>query len=210
VQSSTRPPDANRKLLSDSPKGDPAGLGVEVATAIQRAMQFGSLPLDRIDFTLTATASGDPVKLKPGVPLPEENLTVPFRQNTCRNVHIQYRVDRRSLTLAHDSLGGYYDSLQFIAVVYRDDGTPVNSVQSNEQIQVSAGGSAGALNSGITRDIVFDQTIAVPVDGNPIPGNFFLRVGVAEHPSGHVGTLEVPTESINLPPQQTVASAPNP
>jgi hypothetical protein len=196
IQGSGRTPDPKRKQLSYSPKGDPAGYGAEVATAIQRAMVFGSLPLDRIDFTLTATASADTVKLKPGAPLPEGNfLTPPFRQDAYRNVHIHYRMDPNSLAFARDSLGGYYDSLQFIAVVYRDDGAPVTSIQSNEQIQVSARGFAGAVNSGIT----YDQTIAVPLDGNPNPGNFFVRVGVAERPSGHVGTIEIPAEWIKLP-----------
>jgi VWFA-related protein len=204
IQGSGRTPDPNRKLLSYSPKGDPAGYGAEVSTAIQRAMQFGSLPLDRIDFTLTATASANIVKLKPGMPLPGENfLAPPFRQDAYRNVHIHYRMDPNSLTFAKDSLGGYYDSLQFIAVVYRDDGAPVNSIQSNEQIQVSAGSLAGALNSGIT----YDQTIAVPLDGNPIPGNFFVRAGVAERPSGHVGTIEIPAEWLKLPSPSNLRSS---
>ena len=76
-------------------------------------------------------------------------------------MHIQYRVDQHSLTFSRDALGGYVDSLQFIAVVYRDDGLSANSIQSNEQIQISADGLAGALNSGI----IYDQTIAIPVSG---------------------------------------------
>jgi VWFA-related protein len=196
IRGSGKTPDVNRKLLSYSPKGDPAGYGAETATEIQRAMQFGSLPVDRINFMLTATASADTVKLKPGTAVPDGVLLAPpFRQDAYRNVHIRYRLDPRSLTLTQDSLGGFYDSLQFIAVVYRDDGVPVDSIQSNEQIQVSAGGLAGAVKSGIT----YDQTIAVPLEGNPAPGNFFLRVGIAERPSGHVGTIEIPSEWIKLP-----------
>jgi hypothetical protein len=194
VQGFNRTPDANRKLLSYSPKGDPAGYGAETATAIQRAMQFGSLPLDRIGFTLTATASADTFKPKPGAC--DASLTAPFRQNAYRNVHIQYRIDPQSLTFAPDSLGGYYDSLQFMAVVFRDDGVPAGlAIQSNEQVQVSAGGLEAALNTGVT----YDQTIAVPISGNPVPGNFFLHVLVAERPSGHIGTIEIPMERITLP-----------
>jgi VWFA-related protein len=205
VQGSSTTPDANRKRISYSPKGDPAGYGAETAIAIHRAMQFGSLPLDRINFTIVTAPSTDTVKPKPGAPLPEKDFLVPpFSQDAYRNVDIHYHLDPHSLTFAQDSLGGYYDSLQFIAVVYRDDGVPANSIQENEQIQVSAGGLARALNTGIN----FDQTIAIPVDGNPVPGNFFLRIGIAERPSGHIGTLEIPTEWIKLPPPQTVASAP--
>jgi VWFA-related protein len=204
VQSSRRPRDPHRKLPSYSPKGDAAGYNAETPTAIQRAMQFGSLPLDRIEFTLNATASADTVKLKPNASLSgKDTLIPPFSQDAYRNVRISYRMDPHSLTFAQDSLGGYYDSLQFIAVVYRDDGTPANSIHEEEQIQIPAGGLARALNTTIT----FDQTIAVPVDGNPIPGNFFLRVGVAERPSGHIGTLEVPTEWIKLPYKQTAGNS---
>jgi VWFA-related protein len=196
VQGSGRTPDVNRKLLSYSPKGDPAGYGGETATAIQRAMQFGFLPVDRIAFTLTATASSDIVRLKPSAPVTgTSSVAPPFRQDAYRKVHLQYRVDPNSLTFAQDSLGGYYDSLQFMAVVYRDDGVPASSIQSNEQILIPAGGLARALNSGIT----FDQTVAVPLNGNPVPGSFFVRVGVAERPSGHVGTIEIPSEWIKLP-----------
>jgi VWFA-related protein len=201
VQDSSRPPNPRHTLLSYSPKGDPTGDGAETSTAIQGAMQFGSLPLDRVDFTVTAAPSADTIKLKSGTALPEGNfLTLPFREVAYRNVHIQYRIDPHSLTFAQDSSNGYYDSLQFIAVVYRDDGVPANSIQSSEQIQVSAGGLAAAVNTGIT----YDQTVAVPLDANPIPGNFFLHVVVAERPSGHIGTLEVPTEWIKLPTAQTL------
>jgi hypothetical protein len=159
-------------------------------------MQFGFLPVDRIAFTLTATASSDIVRLKPSAPVTgTSSVAPPFRQDAYRKVHLQYRVDPNSLTFAQDSLGGYYDSLQFMAVVYRDDGVPASSIQSNEQILIPAGGLARALNSGIT----FDQTVAVPLNGNPVPGSFFVRVGVAERPSGHVGTIEIPSEWIKLP-----------
>jgi hypothetical protein len=208
LQGSSRPPDPNRRLLSYSPKGDPAGYSAETATAIQRAMQLamqlGSLPLDRIDFTLTATASADTVKLKPGASLPGQNfITPPFRQDAYRNVHIHYRIDPHSLTLAQDSPGAYHDRLQFVAVVYRDDGTPANSIASTEQVQISGDGSEGQLTSAVT----FDQTIAIPVAGNPLPGSFFLRVGVQEIATGHIGAVEVPTEWIKLPPPQSIANA---
>jgi VWFA-related protein len=207
VQGSSRQPDPNRSPLSYAPKGGPAGHNAETQTAIQRAMQFGALSLDRVQFTIVTTPSTNTAKPRPREPLPAEILlTEPFRQEAYRTVQIQYRIDPHSLTFAQDSLGGYYDSLHFIAVVYRDDGTPANSSQANEQIQVPAGGLAGAAKTGIT----FDQTIAVPISGNPVPGSFFLRVGVSERPSGHIGTLEIPTEEIKLPPAPDVSATSNP
>jgi hypothetical protein len=48
----------------------------------------------------------------------------------------------------------------------------------------------------------------VPDAGNPFPGNsYFLRAGVDEIPTGHIGALEISTESIKLPPPPTIAAA---
>jgi hypothetical protein len=166
-------------------------------------MQFGSLPLDRINFTVVTSPSANVAKLKPGEPLPENNfLTPPFRLEAYRNVRIHYWVDPRNLTFSRDSSGVYSDALQFVAVIYRDDGVPANSIATAENIQVSAEGFEQALNSGIA----FDQTIAVPVAGNPVPGNFFLHVGVCERSSNRIGTIEVPAEWIKLAPTQTASS----
>jgi hypothetical protein len=166
-------------------------------------MKLGSLPFDEINFTVAASPSAEVDKLKPGAPLPKDNLlTQPFRQDAYRNVHIHYRIDPHSLKYSQNPPGAYSDNLEFVAVVYRDDGTPVDSIASTEKIQVFADGIEDALNSGIT----FDQTIAVPIAGNPVPGSFFLRTGVLETSTGHIGTIEISSESIKLPPTQTLAA----
>ena len=59
------------------------------------------------------------------------------------------------------------------------------------------------MEDALTNGITYDQTIAVPLAGNPVPGNFFLRVGVNEASTGHIGSLEIPAEWIKLPPQAT-------
>ena len=60
----------------------------------------------------------------------------------------------------------------------------------------------------LTSGLSFDATVAVPDAGNPFPGNsYFLRAGVDEIPTGHIGTLEISTESIKLPPPPTIAAA---
>jgi len=206
IQGISRPPDPNHRLLSYSPKGDPGGVGTATATPLTRAMQFGSLPLDRINFTVVASPSANVARLKPGEPLPSNNfLTEPFRQDAYRNVRIHYWVDPRNLTFSRDPSGDYSDTLQFVVVIYRDDGVPANSIATTENVQVSAEGMEDALLSGIT----FDQTIAVPVAGNPVPGNFFLHVGVCERSSNRIGTIEVPDEWIKLAPApaKTIAAS---
>jgi VWFA-related protein len=205
LQGLSQPPDSepNRKLISSSPKGNPARYGAAAAATLQRAMQFGSLPPDGVNFTLSASPSADASELKPGAQLPEMNfLTQPFRQNSLQSVRLHYRIDPRSLTFSRDASGSYRDDLEFVAVVYRDDGTPANSITSTEQVEVSGDGIEGPLTAATTSGITFDQTIAVPISGNPVPGNFFLRVAIDERSTNHVGAIEIPAEWIKLPPAQ--------
>jgi hypothetical protein len=46
--------------------------------------------------------------------------------------------------------------------------------------------------------VTFDQTIAMPVAGNPLPGNFFLRVGVHDRSTDHVSVVMITSEEIKL------------
>jgi hypothetical protein len=134
--------------------------------------------------------------------LPKGNfLTEPFRSIPYRNYRIHYWVDPKALTFSRTADGGYRDELQVVAMVYRDDGLVANSLATTVPIQVSA----DDLESEQVYGLTLDQTIAVPVTGNPLPGNFFLRVGVSETPTGHVGAIEVPAEWIKLP-AETVAT----
>ena len=190
LQGAVRPGGAGRKLISSSPRGNPARFDGAGADSLQRAMQFGSLPPDGISFTLTTWPSAG---LKSGGEDLDGNLlTERFRQDSAHSVRLHYRIDPRSLNFSRDPSGAYRDDLEFVAVVYRDDGTPANSIASTEQVKVS--GDEGALAPGIT----FDQTIALPVSGNPVPGNFVLRVAVDEHSSGRIGAIEIPTEEIKV------------
>ena len=161
------------------------------------------MPLDRINFTVVATPSASVAKLKPDEPLPESSfLSQIFRQDAYRDVHIHYWIDPHNLTFSRDQSGDFSDALQFVVVIYRDDGFPANSIATTEDVRVSADRIEETLTSGI----VFDQTIAVPLNGNPIPGNFFLHIGVCERSSNRVGTIEVPTEWIKVSPTQTASS----
>jgi hypothetical protein len=117
-------------------------------------------------------------------------------------MRIHYAVDAHSLTFSQDADGAYSDDLVFAAVVYRDDGTAAGSIATTEHVQVSADSAEDARIKRIT----FDQTIAVPIAGNPVPGNFFLHVGVDEVASGRIGTVEIPTEGIKLPTTQTAGN----
>jgi hypothetical protein len=167
-------------------------------------MVFGTLTPDQLNFTIITTPSAQKEKPRSSVPLPKENqLTLPFRTDAYRDVRIQYRLNIQGLKVTQVNDDSYADSLQFVVAAYRDDGTLANVVGSTEQVRVSASQMQAALASGIS----FYQTIAVPVAGNPIPGNFFLRAAVTEKATARVGAIEIPAEWIKALSQSGQAEA---
>jgi VWFA-related protein len=187
-----------RKLISYSAKGDPGSWGsVGANTSMQTAMAFGMPTPFQIPFKVTVTPSAEIEKIHPGAQLLKGNyLSAPWRDQPYRNYKVHYSINPKDLQL--DSTGfDYRDSLEIAAVVYRDDGPVVNSIAYTTEIQINAANLDRTARTGVT----FDQTIAIPLAGNPLPGNFFLRVGVHELSTGRIGTIEVPAEWIKpLPP----------
>jgi hypothetical protein len=113
---------------------------------------------------------------------------------------LHYWINPQDLSLLQTASGSYRDDLQFVIVAYRDDGLAANSVAYTAHIEVRPEDLAGLDASGVSAD----QTIAIPIDGN----NYFLRVGVNEVSSGHLGALEVPAEWIKAVPTLTGVEAP--
>jgi VWFA-related protein len=198
VANTTAPQTAEaRKLISYSPKGDPTPFWGGRMSAMQTAMAFGSLAPDKVNFTIVATPSQQAEAPRPGDPLPKGSfLTEPFRGVPYRNYRIHYWIAPKDLQLVRTPSGSYREDLQFVAMVYRDDGLVANSLSTNAHIQIPADDPDNILTLGAT----FDQTIALPVTGNPLPGSFFLRVGVHELATDRIGAIEVPAEWVKLPP----------
>jgi VWFA-related protein len=189
---------AERKLISTSPKGNPGVAGHEARTRMQAAMGFGMLAPNEVNFTVVAAPTAENEVLKAGEALPKGIfLTEPFRTVPYRNYRVHYWVDPKDLSFTRSADGTYRDELQLVAMVYRDDGLVANSLATTVPFQISADDLESVQMSGVT----VDQTIAVPVTGNPLPGSFFLRFGVNETSTGHVGAIEVPAEWIKLPMQ---------
>jgi VWFA-related protein len=186
-----------RKLISASPRGNPA------PTPMERAMAFGTQTPAEVHFTIVVTPSSQVEALKPNQPLPPENyLTAPFRNTSYRNARIHYWIDPQDLHFTPTPAEAYRTDLQFVAIVYRDDGLLANSLSYTSHVQVSPNQLEDILINGLT----FDQTIAIPVSGNPLPGQFFLRAGVADLAAKHIGALEIPTEQIKLPSEQAAGN----
>ncbi len=169
-------------------------------SAMEAAMGFGTLTPDQVSFNIVVTPSPAVEKPKSTPPSAKDNfITDPFRNATYRNYKVHYWIDPRGLKFSRTANGTYRDDLQFVAIVYRDDGFVANSVSITAHIQASANNLDNLLTSGVT----FDQTIAMPIADNAMAENYFLRVGIDETSTGHIGVLEVPADWIKLPPKPT-------
>jgi VWFA-related protein len=194
VASNAVPSPSPRKLISESLKD------AQSDTSMLNAMRLGTLPSDQVDFTIAVTPSSNVEKLKHSAPLPATNyLTPAFRDIPHHNYQVHYRINPHSLRFSKSADGTYRDDLQFVTVCYRDDGLIAHSLTSTLHIKATEAEFQNMLTSGLS----FDQTLAMPVADNPVPGYFFLRAGVNEASTGHIGALEIPTEWIKLPAQAT-------
>jgi VWFA-related protein len=193
----------NVPILASSPGVAPIATPLpnvipRATSAMEAAMGFGTLTPNQVDFTIVVTPSPQVESPKSGI-LPSKNnfITAPFRDTPYRNYKVHYWIDPKDLKFSRAVNGSFRDDIQFVAIVYSRDGLVANSVSITAHIQVPADTLEFTLASGVT----FDQTIAIPITDNRLPDSFFLRVGVSETSTGHIGTLELPADWIKLPPQ---------
>jgi hypothetical protein len=166
------------------------------AIPMEAEVAFGAATPINIDFTLTVRPQPEVASAKGGVALPAETFLTPtFRGGPYRNLRIHYWIDPRTLLFLRTEAGRHKDSLQFVTVLYRDDGLQANSIAKTVPLEVNDAGFDQISRAGLG----FDQTIALPTNGN-----FFLRAAVREVPTGRTGALEIPAEWIK-PPQPSAA-----
>jgi len=190
------PSQPDRRLISYSPKGDPRVPGYTQRTPAQIAMDFGAVTPSEFPIKVTVMPLPEVKRAKLGAAAREgEALAPQFRDLPYRSCRVHYRVDPESLHFEQRVPGSYHAMLEFASVVYRDDGVAVSLVDTTDGLDVDGAGMARLMRTGVT----FDQTIAMPVAGNPLPGQFFLRAGVNDRMTGHVSTVMIPSEEIKLP-----------
>jgi VWFA-related protein len=189
-----------RKLISYSPKGDPDGYGAAKRTPLESAMSFGAVAPFQILFQAHVTPELSTDKIKRNMPPPKDNYLKPqWLHSPYRNYHIHYSIDPQGIQFASQRVGFYHATIQFVAIVYDDTGQIVNSLIETIPIEVDPEGFGRIMQNRMSAE----QTIAIPAHGN-----FFLRLGVHDHNSDHIGALEVPVETIKLlPPQNTPPTA---
>jgi VWFA-related protein len=199
---------SQRRLISTSPKGDP-GLGRGGQNdPMKRAMAFASATPVGLDFKITVTPSEEVDHAKAGAALPKDNyLTAAWKHTPYRNYRVRYSIAPEEMQLTARTGGGFHDMFQFVIVIYRDNGEPVNSIATLAPIDLSAADYARVMRNGLS----FEQTVAIPTKINtnatPVTANFFLRAGVEEVETGRIGAIEVPAEWVKALPAEPGATA---
>jgi VWFA-related protein len=173
---------------------------------IDAAMEFGTIPPNQVYFTIAVSPSQETEKPR-SAPAIDNFLDVAYRDAPYRNYHIHYWIDPKYLKFSRAD-GMYRDDLQFVAIVYGDNGLAVNSISTKAHIQFPT----SALRKIMASGVVFDQSVAVPAKPSAgrsgpytTPESFYLRIGVNETSTDHIGAIEIPVETIKVAPVADVA-----
>ena len=192
ARSAGKPPAVITTQSSGLP-GDPDNAGALVRQpkgGFDAAMLLGAIPPTEIVFTASLAPGSDVVRLKKNAPLPQANfLRADWQYKPFRNDTILFNADVRRIRWTLTDDGVRHAMLDFVTVVYDQDGAPVNSLASTAQLDVDEATWHSLLHNGLP----VRQQIAVPVKGN-----YFLRLGVHDQASDYIGALEIPVDQIKL------------
>jgi VWFA-related protein len=153
------------------------------------SMELGAIPPTEVVFMANVAIDDKVVKLDKKSPLPEGNfLAADYRSKPFRTYILLIKADARALRMTRTAAGTYQSTVEFVTVVYDQRGAKVNSLLTTAVLNISEEHYRKMLATGLpTR-----QEIAVPVKGN-----YFLRIGVHDVASDHIGALEIPVDEVH-------------
>ena len=189
----------NRRVrISYSPRGDPNGPGAAAKTPLQQAMVFGAVAPFKIFFQVHITPARVKEKIGREQQRPKDNFLQPqWLHHPFRNYQIRYSVDPHTLRFVQPNVGSYFDTLEFVTVIYNAQGQVVNSIDTTAEVSLTPDQYVQVIRNGLS----LDQPIAVPIHGD-----FYFRMGVSEVNSGRVGAVEAPEKAILLHPSAPPSS----
>lgn len=154
------------------------------------AMALGAIPPTEIVFVARVEADANAEKLGKGSPMPADNFLKPeWQHKPFRNYTIYFNTDAHRFRLSPTPDGGRHDDVEFVVLVYAQNGEMVNSLVTKESFTVNAAQYRKLIASGLPAKM----EIAVPAKGN-----FFLRLGVHDLNGNQVGSLEIPVDQVKL------------
>ena len=165
-------------------------LGSPMHTAMMRGGPDPSQIIFRVK--IDRAAATEDATLKDNLPDPK-NMKPPYRHYT-----VWYAADMRSVAFAATPDGIYHCSLEYQTKVYDVEGAVMNTVTNVAHANFSADKYQALLKQGLY--------VRQDVD-TPAKGEYFLRIGMHDPISDHVGAVEVPLSAIS-PEPSPIAAAP--
>jgi VWFA-related protein len=185
VQPTTTPtPTAASTAVLDSATGP--------SISMQTAMGMGTIEPTQVVFSASATPAADETRDPNKAPAAEGNfLDVKFRTQGYRDytVHFRVRANELKLTPAPDQ-SAYTGKLEFIAVVYNNQGQAVNGKRQHASVTFPNLTDPQLRTAEVTGDLVIQV---------PAKGSYFLRLGVHDTATDRVGAFEIPIDHIPVP-----------
>jgi hypothetical protein len=173
-----------RRLISYSP------LAASSNPTLADAMHLGAITPFEILFSAHITPNPSLERVTHDERAPEGNyLTQQWLHEPYRNYAIHYSVDPDDIELLKVADGLYRDTVEFVAVLYDNYDHVVNSFINSVPLEVNAKDYEEIKRTGVGIEI----PIAVPAKGD-----YYLRLGVHDLNSDHVGALEIPVSEIAL------------
>jgi VWFA-related protein len=156
----------------------------------ETSMQLGAIAPAEIVFTANLAMGNNVEKLDKNVPPPANNhLEADFKEMPFHTYTVKFHADARALRLNREADGLRHGSVEFVTVVYDQLGNRVNSLITTALLDLSEDNYRQLLTIGLPAE----HQIAIPVKGN-----YFLRVGVHDVSSDHVGALEIPVDEVHI------------
>ncbi len=154
----------------------------------EATMQLGAIPPTEVIITASLAVDDKVVKLDRKAPLPADNyLEADYKGKPFRTYVVQIQADAHALRLTRTADGMRHGTVEFVTVVYDQSGKRVNSLISTAVMNLSDAHYRRMLQDGVP----VRQEVAVPVKGN-----YFLRVGVHDVASDHIGAIEIPVDEV--------------
>ena len=169
-----------------------------------KASATAAAPLDPMHVAMIH-GSPDPTQIifkarvLPATNTPEQNLATGNALNPSSDmkgpysrIAIDIAADPYAIHIEHASDGNYHAYLQFLTYVYDQNGSLLNVENDPVRANFSPAVYERVLHSGLP----YHEEISVP-----LKGDYYLRIGLHDLTSNHIGAVEVPIAAVkNLPP----------
>jgi len=152
-------------------------------TAMQAAMQYGAPQPTELVMKVLVQPKGN----KPEDNAAEDNELVPNIHGPYLRYTVDYAADARNIEFIANPDGTFKAVVEFVIVVYDDQGRVVNTSNRTAVANVDLAHRAAMIKSGMH----FHQEISVPAKGP-----FWLRIGIHDRTSDRLGSVEVNLEQV--------------